>query len=571
MVVPPLERARSKSQIPQRLAALINPIKKRKGDARQYSRRQNIMFNKTVPVACIVAAATVSVWMALNLTGVLPKDVTGPRAGNIKTSATTAAKQLPSDALPSEAQLPQTPPPITTPPTKPLPLSPPFTEPPAQEATLPTIITKPSLPEASTPPGLNEPNIDPPYNELCTEAPIPTAPDDTTSEAKPPAPTESKASICSHPTRSIHRTEPTCTSAGQEIQYCQDCGITLDEVILPALGHSLGKCISVSAPWEGEPGTKVTRCQSCDYAIWERYECQHEDIQNETIYPTVTESGIQRSRCVDCNLILSETVLSKVPSVDLSAYPPLDPFYFLDDALANICHRIVSYITAIYNQDKTPSTVPVQLSGEYHLTWAQIQQIDDALRMYFGNYEMIHELVLYQCSYLQNNSYRVILYVNEDIAMRLEADRQLCLEEIRKIFSTLPVVDTKELLSLAFNAISDKAQYNNTDSSAVSVFTKGTGSCNALALIFREMCLQIGVPCDMVVGYTASGGYHAWNRVQLENGEYRYYDLAFWESGKRQKYRGGTMPIHCPKAYNKYLHDARTYGEDETSKSFNAA
>ena len=46
------------------------------------------------------------------------------------------------------------------------------------------------------------------------------------------------------------------------------------------------------------------------------------------------------------------------------------------------------------------------------------------------------------------------------------------------------------------------------------ILHEGKGVCSAYSQLFQILCVEVGIPCDLVRGYL-DGGYHQWNRISL--------------------------------------------------------
>ena len=82
---------------------------------------------------------------------------------------------------------------------------------------------------------------------------------------------------------------------------------------------------------------------------------------------------------------------------------------------------------------------------------------------------------------------------------------------------------------------------------------EGKGNCNLYSVLFRLMLSELGIECDVCVGFTSGKEYHAWNRVRFSNGEYRYYDLTLEDRALFKSYLGGEKSYHKVAGINYYL------------------
>jgi transglutaminase/protease-like cytokinesis protein 3 len=78
---------------------------------------------------------------------------------------------------------------------------------------------------------------------------------------------------------------------------------------------------------------------------------------------------------------------------------------------------------------------------------------------------------------------------------------------------------------------------------------KNKAYCHVYSYLFRDTCIDAGLPCDYIMGM-ADGGSHAWNRVKIGKKWY-YYDVTYYDSTKYSKYLGAkkNWRSHRPSRY----------------------
>lgn len=85
--------------------------------------------------------------------------------------------------------------------------------------------------------------------------------------------------------------------------------------------------------------------------------------------------------------------------------------------------------------------------------------------------------------------------------------------------------ETQKLLQI-YAYIADNCEYNLDAPPNIGTFwDNGQGKCSTYAIVFKRFAERIGIHCDYVCGYTLDGVPHAWNRVMLSDGTYKYYDV----------------------------------------------
>ena len=125
-------------------------------------------------------------------------------------------------------------------------------------------------------------------------------------------------------------------------------------------------------------------------------------------------------------------------------------------------------------------------------------------------------------------------------------------EEIDKILLSFDNGNNLFIANQIADYICNNATYNVEKDSSKDILWTGEGNCNAFALLFHAMCNRVNIKCDLLTGY-ANGEYHAWNRIMLEDGSYRYYDLSFYEYSENYKYIAASSSHWEIVGINRYL------------------
>jgi transglutaminase/protease-like cytokinesis protein 3 len=131
-----------------------------------------------------------------------------------------------------------------------------------------------------------------------------------------------------------------------------------------------------------------------------------------------------------------------------------------------------------------------------------------------------------------------------------EAERQANQSKIDAILSTFSSGSEEHVLKqiaeyLARNIVYTDGYYD------LSSALGGKSVCNGYALAFNAMANRAGIKSDMCIG-KAGGEYHAWNRVTLSDGSYRFYDITFYDSNGNNKYLYSKTSFHGEYLINDY-------------------
>ena len=167
--------------------------------------------------------------------------------------------------------------------------------------------------------------------------------------------------------------------------------------------------------------------------------------------------------------------------------------------------------------------------------------------VYYGQRRAVDEtfdIVNYQDSDGSHSRYVRMRY--DDIC-EFEAELVKNKQKIDSILSTFNTGSEQEIL----RQIADYLQKNISYTDGyydLSDALNGKSVCNGYALAFNAMVNRAGITADMCIG-KVNGIYHAWNRVTLSDGSYRFYDITFYDSNGNTKYLHSTTSPHT----NNYL------------------
>ena len=115
-----------------------------------------------------------------------------------------------------------------------------------------------------------------------------------------------------------------------------------------------------------------------------------------------------------------------------------------------------------------------------------------------------------------------------DDIRRFEQELNTNNSKIDSILSTFEYGSEEYILKQISEYLKNNIVYTDDNYDLTSALN-GKSVCNGYALAFNTMANKAGITSDICIG-KVGGDYHAWNRVTLSNGEYRYYDITFYDS-----------------------------------------
>ena len=343
--------------------------------------------------------------------------------------------------------------------------------------------------------------------------------------------------------------KPSCTEPGNTTYTCR-CGQSYQSEWLPASGHNYSAFVITAPPTQNANGEETAICNHCHHRISRTYICPHDEKYSISVPPTTEETGFIETKCKLCETPLQYQILAKLEYLSLNEVTPISPFSHLSEKTKSLCEALVAYIANISITQTNHRGRPVVT--DIKLTLAETEQIEDALRLYYGCYYAVHEMLIFSTECIDGDWYCVRIYLDVKIAVDAENTRRECEAKYLEAYKTFTKGDRLHLAEQIFDYLETAAVYDSNKADIKNLLFESKGSCNAFSVAFRQMCLQLGIPCDMIAGHTQSGGYHAWNRIKSENGTWMYFDISFWKKAHKDMYRGGKDQLHNEEYFNSY-------------------
>lgn len=153
------------------------------------------------------------------------------------------------------------------------------------------------------------------------------------------------------PSEWIIKTKATCSTAGEKVIECTDCGVTLKTQLIPCTNHlnsiqgviwkdtSILPGITLSADqlfsiktegedlyeavtflYETEGGALVTYCTDCNKVLSVKNyyidDCEHKAVSKTTTAATCAKDGQIKNTCKTCKAVISAEIINKVAHTD---------------------------------------------------------------------------------------------------------------------------------------------------------------------------------------------------------------------------------------------------------------
>lgn len=328
-----------------------------------------------------------------------------------------------------------------------------------------------------------------------------------------------------HTPEEVDELAPTCTEDGHEAGViCSECGESISgAATIPAKGHTEEIVPAVEATETTLGKSEWKRCSVCGFTI---------------VYPQITYSG----NYADHNKYDGTYAYNSLAS--LPNGEKMQEFYREIDAAADAFH--------ISDEDAKSKTVN---NGAMTILYAaEVTFIDNGItaeeaRTAWNAYSVDHPLYYWISKQVTANDQFITICVDEDY-ITAEARQELnsriyalvkeyvesldgageaC--EIAKIFHDNIIADAEYAYLPGTEIPSDEDWAHN----IIGVMLNGEGVCESYAKAFQLLLNYCEVECIFVAG-EANGGAHAWNMVQLDNGEWYWYDLTWNDATESDRY-----------------------------------
>lgn len=225
--------------------------------------------------------------------------------------------------------------------------------------------------------------------------------------------------------------------------------------------------------------------------------------------------------------------------VDMSAYN--------DDEKALIT-TILGKIKTCNTHNLKEEIIPVDTFYDYY----SYHKVASFFYVYYGQKRAVDEtfdIINYQNG---DGTKTVSIRMRYDDIRQFEATLNDNKAKIDRILSTFTDGSEQHILNQIAQYLGNNMVYTDGHYDLSSALN-GKGVCNAYALVFNAMANRAGIKTVMCIG-PVGNLYHAWNRVTLKDGSYRYYDITYYDTGNAHnpKYLYSTKNLHGSYLINDY-------------------
>lgn len=266
---------------------------------------------------------------------------------------------------------------------------------------------------------------------------------------------------------------------------------------------------------------------------------------NETENNTVVNNSNDSDESEEPETEQTEEIEYLIPSgnlynIDINSYSEFE---------LHLITEMLKGIEAIKNSNE-PICVTIDVT-DISNTYALYYKLNSFFYVYYGQEES-KDLVFDLVNKTSNGVRSAYIQLRYHDIVKLEKELTNIKQEIDELLSTVIVGTEEEMLSQISKIVIDKIEYTY-GYSDVQAALAGKSVCNGYALLFNMMCNRAGIKSDVCIGKVSSGEYHAWNRITLSDGTYRYFDTTWADTGNRNsKYLNSKKPLHGIYLINDY-------------------
>ena len=342
---------------------------------------------------------------------------------------------------------------------------------------------------------------------------------------------------------------PTCTATGlTEGKHCSVCDeVLVAQVVVDALGHTEVIHNAVAPTCINTGLTEGKHCSVCNEVLVAQTVVNslgHVVVIQETVVPTLTEPGLTQGKyCSACNQVLVAQAI--IPVLELYENPVLYNDDYGYQYLATMSHgKAMQKLYQAINEVAIAFHIDTTINAEDNVVgsfeFATLGLTEDEAIAVWVTYKNDHPLYYWISASLSASDAELFLLTENEYAKG--SDRAiynaLVYNGVTEYIAEVSGETSSYRIALAFHdAIIYAIDYVYEDDgmtpqddiwahNILGVFEKQSGVCEAYARTFQLLLNRMDVENIFVTG-ESSGENHAWNLVQMDDGNWYWFDLTW--------------------------------------------
>lgn len=326
--------------------------------------------------------------------------------------------------------------------------------------------------------------------------------------------------------------DPTCGGVGYTIYTCVNCNDIYKSHKTISVNHCYGEYKSNNDSTCTQDGTITATCRFCSqkHTVIENGSAIGHQYVVSVVNPTVDSAGYTMHVCQTCGETFKNNYVDKLAKeyINLNNYQTVVSYNGLKEIETQICKCLISE----YERYKSGETNEICFYTDEKIGTNGYYRIVGFFAIYIGNYTKCNELVNVV---MDGVSGKIKWWLDAELFNEFMQDKMVVASHLEEALMGFTEGSEEHKLRQIADWLKDNFTYKEKQLDAYSSLQTKTANCNGFAFLFQMMASRIGIECDLCIGY-AKSEFHAWNRVTLSNGKYRFYDVCFYNSNGNTKY-----------------------------------
>lgn len=177
-----------------------------------------------------------------------------------------------------------------------------------------------------------------------------------------------------------------------------------------------------------------------------------------------------------------------------------------------------------------PNMANQRFQIEHPLDYSSYYKIASYFYLRYGQKCALHNTFDVVTVNIGNGIKNYFIEVRLDSLSEIEETYESILIKVDSILTTFCAGTEEEILYQIAQYLESNVVYAHGYGELSHALFEGKAICNGYALAFNILANRAGIKTDICVGKIESG-YHTWNRVTLNDGSYRFYDITWYDTG----------------------------------------